>query len=172
MNMKKKFVYIVISLVAIIAQTSIMPAVLQTNAAADVVLTAVLAWSVLDGFFAFISWAIAIGILYDLVTYSPVGVHVLIFLAVVYFVSFFSRRLSLELKGFGLFLFLIFVVVATLVSQGVIALATAWDMQTFHGYWKSFGSLKSVALGIAYNEILFFIWFILLKKIKKFFEIG
>jgi rod shape-determining protein MreD len=169
--MKKKFVYSIILLIAIIVQTSVLPVISNQNILGDAVLMAVLAWSVLDGFYAFIGWAIAAGILYDLAAYSPVGEHVLIFLAVVYFVSFFSRRLSLELKGIGLALLFMFVIVAMFISKSVISLITAWEMQTLNDYWTTFGSLRFIAIQIVYNEILFFIWFVLLRKVKKFFEL-
>ena len=87
--MKKKLVYLFILIIAIIIQTSVMPVILNSSTTGDAVLMIVLAWSVLDGFSAFIGWAIVAGILYDLAAYSPIGEHAIIFLAVVYFVSFF-----------------------------------------------------------------------------------
>ena len=169
--MKKKFIYIIIILVAIVLQTSVLPAILNIDAVGDVVLMAILAWSVIDGFSAFLGWAITAGILYDLEAYSTVGEHVLIFLLVVYFVSFFSRRFPTDLKGIGSLLFIIFVVIATFVSRAIFALMTAWDFQTLQGYWGTFGNFRFIMLSVVYNEILFFIWFIALKKIKKFFDI-
>lgn len=169
--MKKKFIYIIIILVAIIVQTSVFPAILNINAAGDAVLMAILACSVIDGFSAFLGWAITAGILYDLAAHATVGEHVIIFLPVVYFVSFFSRRFPTDLKGIGLILFIMFVVVATLFSRGIFALITAWNLQTLQGYWKTFGSFYFITISVIYNEILFFAWFVVLKKIKKFFEI-
>ena len=169
--MKKKFVYLFILIVVIIIQTSIIPVVSSFNTAGDIVLMTVLAWSVLDGFSAFIGWAIVAGMLYDLAAYSPIGEHAIIFLAVVYFVSFFSRRLSLEFKGIGWLLFFMFIIVATFLSRSIIALAMAWDMQTFHGYWQMFGNLKSITLQVIYNGMLFFILFFLLRKSKEFFKL-
>ena len=169
--MKKKFIYIIIILLAIILQTSALPLIFNINATGDVVLMAILAWSVIDGFSVFLGWAITAGILYDFAAYSTVGEHVLIFLLVVYFVSFFSRRFPTDLKGIGLILFIIFVVIATFVSRGIFAIMTAWELQTLQGYWETFGNFRFIALSVIYNEILFFIWFIALKKIKKFFGI-
>lgn len=167
--MKKKLVYIFVILIAIILQTSVFPPVFGN--VGDAVLALVLAGTVLDGFAAFLGWAILIGILYDLAAYSVIGTHVLIFLPIIYFVSFFSRRFSTDLKGIGLFLFIAFVIVATLVSRGVFSFITARELETLHGFWKNFGSLHFIGLSIICNEILFFLWFAVLKKIKKFFEI-
>jgi rod shape-determining protein MreD len=169
--MKKKFVYSLILIVAIIIQTSVLPIISSPNIAGDIVLMVILALSVLDGFFAFMGWAIIAGILYDLAAYSPIGEHAIIFLLVVYFVSFFSRRMSLEIKGIGKVLFFVFVIVATFFSRSIIALMAAWDMQTLHGYWQIFGSLKSITFQIICNEILFFLLFLLLKRIKEFFKL-
>jgi rod shape-determining protein MreD len=169
--MKKKFIYTIIILTLIIVQTSFFPATLNINAAADAVLMLVLAYSVLDGFSAFLSWAIAAGILYDLATHSVVGEHVIVFLLVVYFVSFFSRRFSTDLRVTGFFLFIMFVIIATLISRIIITIITAWDLQTLQGFWKTFGGFRFITLSVIYNEILFFIFFIVLKKIKKFFDI-
>jgi rod shape-determining protein MreD len=169
--MKKKFVYLIILLLAIIWQTSISPVVSGGAVMGNTVLMAVLAWSILDGFYAFIGWAVLTGILYDLAAYSTVGEHVLIFLVVIYFVSFFSRYLSLEVKGTGLLLMFAFVIVATLLSRLIISLVAILDIQTIQGYRRSFGPMSSLALQIVYNEFLFFFWFYVLRKIKKFFAI-
>jgi rod shape-determining protein MreD len=170
--MKKRIVYIIILLIAVLAQVSILPAISTTNAVGDAALMAVLAWSVLDGFSSFIGWAILAGIFYDLAAYSPMGEHVLIFSVIVYSGSFFSRRLSFELKAVGLFLFFALVVAATLLSRGIGALIVAADAQTLAGYWKNFGGLGTVVREIIYNEILFSLWFVMLRKTKKFFEIA
>lgn len=169
--MKKRFLYLLILIVAIIIQTSVLPVVSSPNTAGDIVLMVILALSVLDGFSAFIIWAIIAGILYDLASYSTIGEHAIIFLLVIYFVSFFSRRLSLEIKGIGRVLFFAFVIVATLLSRSITTLMAAWDMQTFHGYWQMFGNFKSITLQIVYNGIFFPISFFLLKKIKEFFKL-
>ena len=169
--MKKKFVYLLILMIAIIIQTSVLPVILSPNITGDIVLMTVLVLSILDGFSVFMSWAIIAGILYDLASYSKIGEHAIIFLLVVYFVSFFSRRLSLDVKGVGRLLFLVFIIVATFFSRSIVALMTVWNMQTLHGYWQAFGSLKSIIIQIIYNGIFFFLLFFLLKKIKEFFKL-
>ena len=170
--MKKKLVYFLIFIVAAIFQLSFMPIVSGGHPSADAVLMAVLAWSVLDGFAAFLGWAIFFGLFYDLISYATVGVHALIFLAVVYFVSFFSRRFSMEFKGVGLLLFLAFVVVATLVSHAIIASTLAFQMGTLQGWWKSFGTAGSILIQLASNAILFLLCFAVIKKAKQFFAIA
>jgi rod shape-determining protein MreD len=169
--MKKKLVYTATILIAIILQVSVLSVVFDNHASANLVLMMILAWSVLDGFYAFIAWAITAGILYDLAAYSPVGEHVLIFLIAIYFVSFFSKRLSLEHKGVSFILFSALIIISTIFSKTVVAFETVWKMQAFYDFWKAFGSFYSVIIQIFFNEILFFIWLFLLKKIKEFFSI-
>ncbi|KKQ51136.1 MAG: Rod shape-determining protein MreD [Parcubacteria group bacterium GW2011_GWD2_38_11] len=169
--MKKKIIYFLLLFCAIVLQTSVLPLISPVYVTGDILLMLILVGSVLDGFFAFFWWAIFAGIIYDLASYMAVGVHALIFLLVVYFVSFFSRRFSVEIRGVGLALFMFFVVVATLVSRGIIALSIAWDLQTLDGYFREFGSLKIIGVQILFNIFLFFFCFFLLKKVKKFFAI-
>ncbi|NTW27622.1 MAG: rod shape-determining protein MreD [Candidatus Moranbacteria bacterium] len=169
--MKKKIVYCLILFCAIILQTSILPLISPMYATGDILLMFILVGAILDGFFAFFSWAIFAGIVYDLVSYTPVGVHALIFLLVVYFVSFFSRRFSVELRGIGLVLFLIFVIVATLLSRSVIVIMTTWNPQMLSFNWNVFGNFSVISVQIFSNMVLFFLTFIVLRKTKKFFSI-
>lgn len=169
--MKKKFVYCLIFFCVIVLQTSVMPLISPAYAIGDILLMLILAGSVLDGFFDFFWWAIFAGIIYDLTIYTTIGIHAIIFLLVVYFVSFFSRRLSIELRGVGLILFLMFIIVATLISRAVVTFSIAWDLQTFNGYLKEFGSLKNISIQILYNTFLFLCCFFVFRKTKKFFSI-
>lgn len=170
--MKKKLVYFFIFISIAIFQLSFLPVISERNTAADSVLMAILAWSVLDGFFAFLGWAIFFGLFYDIISYSTVGTHAFIFLAVVYFVSFFSRRFSMELKGVGIVLFLLFILVATLASNAIIALTLTPDVGSFRGFWYSFGNFGVIMSELFYNTILFFIFFKAIKSIKQFFGIN
>ena len=169
--MKKKSVYLIILLIAIIIQTSVLPVLMEKNSVSDNVLMLILAWSVIDGFAAFLGWAIFAGIIYDLASYTPVGIHVLVFLAIVYGVSFFSRRISLDLKGVGLLLILLFILGATFFSNLLIVFSlTAEDFP--HVFWQSLGSFSSLTIQVAVNAILFFVWYMIIKKVKRFFEIS
>lgn len=170
--MKKKVVYFLLLFCAIVLQTSVLPLVSPAYAAGDILLMLILAGSIVDGFSTFFWWAIFAGILYDLVSYTTVGIHALIFLSVVYFVSFFSRRISVELKGVGQVLFMIFIIVATMVSRAILVLLTTWDFQKISGFFKDFGSVRIVSIQILCNTLLFFLCFFILKKTKKFFAID
>lgn len=169
--MRKKIVYLFIFITIAIFQLSFLPVVSGKDLAIDAVLMAILAWSVIDGFFAFLSWAIFLGIIYDLLSYSAIGTYALIFLLVLYFVSFFSRRFSMEPHGMGIILFLLFIFVATLASNIILAMAGAWKLQTLNGFWQSFGGLESTVIGLIFNTFLFFTFFFLIRRVKYFFAI-
>jgi rod shape-determining protein MreD len=169
--MKKKFVYCLLLFGAIVLQTSVLPVISSSYAMGDIVLMLVLVGAIIDGFFSFFSWAIFAGILYDLITYSTVGIHAIIFLFVVYFVSFFSRRFSIELRGVGVLLFALFIVFATLISRLIISFSIAWDSQLPVRYLRDFGNLKIVSIQIACNIFLFLFCFFVFNKVKKFFSI-
>lgn len=170
--MKRKIIYCLILFCAVVLQTSVIPLISPSSAIGDILLMFILAGAMIDGFSEFLWPAIFAGIAYDLVSYTAVGVHALIFLSVVYSVSFFSRRFSVELKGVGQLLSLIFVVASTLVSRAVVAMSTAWDLRTLNGYFIEFGSFKIIIIQILYNIALLLFCFVFLKKTKKFFAID
>lgn len=169
--MKKKLVYTFIILVAILIQTSVVPVITETKIPGDSIIMAVLAWSILDGFFAFFPWAVLAGLLYDLASYSPIGTHVLILLPVLYFVSFFSRRFTMESKGVRIVLFVAFVVSVTIFSRIIFSLDAAWEIFSFRQFWKIFASPLSFVWQLVHNLVLFFFWFFVIKKAKIFFRI-
>lgn len=170
--MQKKIIYFFIFTVVALLQMTFISVLAEGKPLVDGVLMMILAWSVLDGFFAFFNWAIVFGVYYDLITHAPVGEHALIFMVIVYFVSFFSRRFSLELKGVGLILFFGFIVFATFISHTIIAMILAIKLQAFGNYWQLFGGFDALFLQILFNTAFFYFSFVTIKKIKKFFAIS
>lgn len=169
--MNKKIIYTLLFVAAAILQLSFFPVISTKGVAIDLILMMILAWSVIDGYYSFFNWAIFFGILYDLISYSVIGTHALIFLLVVYFVSFFSRRLSIDIKGIGILLLLLSVLVVTIGSSFIIAGVQVWKLQTLKGFFESFGGFKEIMVGLFFNSVLFFFSFSLIKKTKKFFAI-
>lgn len=169
--MKKKIIYSLMIFLAIILQTSVLPIVFRSSIPGDLVLMLVLAGVVLDGFFAYFWWAIFAGILYDLATFVQVGTHALVFLLSIYFVSFFSRRFSVEVRGVGILLFALFVASSTIISRAVVSLSLSWEAQEFLKYFEFFGNPSMLLFQIIWNLILFSICFYFLRKVKNFFDI-
>lgn len=169
--MKKKSIYFLILVFSTLLQTSVLPVLFGVGSVGDNVLMLILAWSVLDGFASFLGFGILAGIFYDMLSFSTIGTHAIIFLGVIYFVSFFSRRFSVEVRGTGIILLLLFIIVATIFSHAVVVLVMAFEANSLDGYWRSFGTPGSFLLSIAYNIVLFAFWFHFIRKIKKFFLI-
>lgn len=170
--MKKRIIYLIIIFLAIILQTSVLPSVCRKCVAGDIVLTLVLAGAVLDGFFGFLGWAIFAGIIYDLISYSPVGIHALAYLLLVYFVSFFSRRFSVEIRGVGVILFAFFVAIGTLISRTFMTLVELDESFSFEHFLELFGNPRQVFLQIFFNLILFAACLLFFAKIKKFYSLN
>lgn len=167
--MQKKFFYLLIIITALILQTSAMPALGGSRSGLDLVLMLVLAWAIIDGFAAFLPWAITIGILYDFVTMLPIGVHVLVFLFVVYMISFFSKRLSIDFRATGLLMILFFIAVSFLVSQISIGIAIRGDLLSIKEFWNMISPAKWLMLQLAYNCLAFLFCFIGIRWAKNYF---
>jgi len=164
--MKKKIIYVGIILFSILIQTSFLPIFSPGQKLGDAVLSLILALAVLEGFSSILVWTIVAGVLYDFLSYSLIGQHVMIFLLVIYGVSFFSRRLSVDVKGTGLLLLFLFVVAATLVSKSLLAyFVVLGDRQA--DFFQIFGNLGLVVSQVGFNIVLFAFWFNIVKKIKK-----
>lgn len=117
--MKKFFVRFLIIFSAIILQVSSVPLFFDSDWTVDIVLMMVLAWTLVEGFEDFLKWAVLAGLLYDLATFSPVGLSVMIFTILAYSVSFFSKRLSVEIGGSGVLLVVFFVTAATVGERAI-----------------------------------------------------
>ncbi len=165
--MQKKIIYSALILLAILLQLSFLPALAGKNLPGDAVLMLVLAMAVLDGFALALNWAIVAGILVDFATYGTLGEHVIVFLLVIYVVSFFSRRLSVEVKGTGRLLFFLFVAAASLISNGLLLTFLFLENKLVKSQLQFFSSSKGFLLQIICNTVLFFLWYQVVKKIKK-----
>ncbi len=165
--MNKKIIYCVIILFAILLQLSFLPLIIGASALGDAVLMLVLALAVIDGFTLSLSWAIVAGILYDFATYTTLGEHVIIFLLVAYVVSFFSRRLSVEVKGTGLLLLLLFIAVTTIISNWLLAIFLILGDKSIRFHMQAFGNFRLIVFQVCCNAIIFFLWYNLIGRIKK-----
>lgn len=169
--MKKKIVYSLIFFSAIVLQTSVLSVICSKCAIGNIVLAMILAGVVLDGFLGFWRWAIFVGIVFDILSYSPIGVHALIFLLSIYFVSFFSQRFTVEIQGVGIALLAMLVGVATLILRIIPSIVNSSNLLLEKQYREFFGSPHEIALQIIFNFILFFGCLVVFKKIKKFYAL-
>lgn len=171
--MNKKIIYILIIFIALILQTSVVPNLFPPLARPNIILMLIIACTIVDGFVGFFPWIIGIGLAYDALTFSVVGVHVLVMMISAYFVSFFSRRLSVDLYGTGILIVMLFVVFAMILQSFAMVLVYSADAKvlvTFSGIMENttwLQLLKAFAWNIV--VVLFLIW--VLRKAKRYFSL-
>ena len=165
--MKNFFVYLTIIFITIILQTSFIPSFFSENLFPDIVLMLVLAWSIIDGFDDFISWIIIAGLIYDFLSFSVPGVHVIIFAAVAYMNSFFSRRFTFGFNLVGISLVAFFVFSATLISYGVDLLPILVE----YNFRINLSNILNLVYTVSLNAAFFVLLYYSIKKIKIFFYI-
>jgi len=164
--MKKKLIYLGLIFLALLVQLSFLPALINPGAMGDAVLMLVLAIAVLDGFAPALNWAIVAGLLYDFASFGLPGQYVIIFLLLVYAVSFFSRRLSVEVKGIWIFLLFLFVITAMLISKSLLILFFMSSGQSVN-FLQALGGFKNFVFQAGCNMVLFFFWFNAVRKVKR-----
>lgn len=171
--MKKKIIYFVILISVIFLQLSLVPAFFDLSKGPDLVLMLVLAWTIRDGFEKFISWMILAGVLNDLLDYSSVGTHVIIFVFSSYMVSFLSRFFVVQIRGIGFLFLAVFVFLSMFFARSLIFLLPVLNENgnSFAQIWQNFNIWQGFGYGFAFNMIFVMIslWFI--KHIKKYFFI-
>ncbi|EKE16431.1 MAG: hypothetical protein ACD_11C00017G0021 [uncultured bacterium] len=167
--MKKFFVYFAIMLVSLSIQTSAVPLFFSFGHMPDFVLMLVLAWAIIDGFNLFFWWAVFLGILYDLISFSFVGSYAIIFILLVYGVSFLSKRFRVEMNASGMVV-IYFLVLLSTIGEKIMLIFYNFGIAGIGSEFSNFFPLiKSLTIISMYNFIFFFFWFFVIKKIKKYF---
>jgi rod shape-determining protein MreD len=151
----------------VVLQKTAMPEIFHLGYLPDLVMMFVLAWTIAYGFENSLWLAIGAGFIYDLLSFVPIGTHVLIFVLIIYFVSFFSRRFAVDLRGTGVLLVLFFILASEIGSHMLLILAVGFE----NSFWKEFigslGNFKQFIFETLANSILFFVNYAFLKRNKK-----
>lgn len=169
--MKKQVIYGVFIAVAFLIQWSVIGALFRGGFFPDAILMLVLALALIDGFVVFFWWAVATGIIIDSFVNAPIGLHSMVFVLLSYSAGFLTRRVMGDTRGAGNLLIFFLVVAATLINRfarGVIMLS---DGASFHVFLPLFLDGCNILLETILNLLLFFLFFRLVPKIKKFFVI-
>ena len=168
--MKKRIIYFLIIFVALILQVSAVPIFFGQKFFPELVLMLMLAWTIRDGFADFLPWIVVAGILYDLLAYEPIGLHVIIFALSAYMVTFFSRRFSLQIRGVGMILLFAFVFVAMLFSRLFVLTFDFFENKSSLDFlnvvWRQ---LKFDPWIFFVNIALFMFCLWLIRRVKKYF---
>ena len=168
MSYKGKIVYISAIMFAILLQKTLLPVFVGSAQGVNMVMILVLAWTIYDGFNAYLAWAIFSGCIYDIFFHYPFGVHAIFFVAVSYVLSFFAKRFSVALRSSGFF------TVCLLIALLTIALAV-YDIAWSVGYSKilavitqEFSGAHFLLENMAVNGAMFCIWYLFIKRLKRF----
>lgn len=167
--MRKFLIYFPIIFLAIVLQSTFVPVVFENPWLPDIVLMMVLVWALIDGFEGFLPWAVFIGILYDLSLSVPVGTSAIVFSLVAYGVGFFSRRISVEMRGVGFLLSLFFILSSTVGAKIIISFFWIKEFFLRDGLVGAVFLGKILAVAFFWNTAFFFGWFFAINKLEEFF---
>lgn len=164
--MKKTIAYFFIIIVSIIIQKSIFPIFGAYFVLPNLVLMLILALSILENFYTFLYKSVFAGMLYDIFLYQQVGIYAIIFPMVVYFVSFFSRRISVDLKITGIFMFGFFIIFVTLMSDFLFFIISYYGMDGLDFFVKIIKNPLLLVYKIFFNSMFFILYYNIIKRIK------
>jgi len=167
MNKRKILAYLALILGLIMVQKSLVPIMFGGDHMPDIVLMFVLALAIIDGFDNFLPWALFAGLAYDVASRVAIGLHALIFVIIVYCVSFFSRRFLVDMRSTGAAMLLLFIVLATVVSHLFIAAWIGWNSHDARNFASALGNGWDIGIEAAYNMLMFIILFSAVRKLTK-----
>ncbi len=170
--MERKIARFLIILLAVILQISFLPALFSQYQVPQIVLMLVIAWTIISGFRNILPWIVATGVVLDILSFEKIGLSVIAFVIIAYFVSFFSRRFLVESRGWGTLVMVFFIFFSTIFYYlfGIFfanfhlpASSTAYD------FWRSFVFFqKNVSIQIVFNILLFFLCYLLLARVEEY----
>lgn len=165
--MKRFFLFWAIILLLAVFQTSLLAPWFADYLYPDLILIFVILTVINFGFQGTWGWVIAAGFVMDILAYSRVGTHVIIFVLAAYVVSFISRRFSVVDKGLGIiFIILLMPVITTLDFFGVPILQNV----SLENKIFTLNSFYSIGITTLENILLFFAFYPLFLKFKKYYS--
>jgi rod shape-determining protein MreD len=167
--MKKSSIILAVIILMVILQVSVLPLYFSKGNIPDLALVFIISGVSVFGFNAAWLWAIAAGFILDIFSFSRVGVNVFSFMFFSYSTSFFSRRLILGEKISGIAVGGFFIALATFLNSVWINFAESG--LKFQELIKiNFVFSADTGWKIIFNLILFFVFIIFLKQIRRKFN--
>lgn len=172
--MFRKVAIFLIILAAVSSQVSIFPNFSLFETVPDIVLVAVIIWTVQEGFEKALPRTILSGIILDMFSFWPIGFNVISFVAVSFLIDFLSRRFLISLRAWRILVMSIFVIIGTVAYYFIIS-SLSFMTETFFqkspvlvlGEFISFKGIVKLFL----NGLWFFPFYLLLKKAEKIFSL-
>ncbi|MFA5962352.1 MAG: rod shape-determining protein MreD [Parcubacteria group bacterium] len=83
----------------------------------DVMLLLVIVWTAREGFEKALFGNILAGFVQDLITFHPVGVHIVTYVLIAFFVSFISKRFLVVARNWRVFILIMMIIFGTLANN-------------------------------------------------------
>lgn len=134
----------------------------------DFVLMGVISWVIISGFEKVWPYVVVMGVAIDLLAFDRVGENVILFILVAYFVSFISRRVLIEGKGWSLLLITFIIIGATFFSNIYFSVILFWKIDGatfFSSGWATF--FQSILGEAVWNIVFFYPAYWIVSRIEK-----
>lgn len=164
-GMEKKTIRFTIILMAVLFQISVLSVIFPEYQVPSIIVALVIAWTIHVGFSDILPWVIISGIMLDIASFQPVGISVVLFVSISYFVSFFSRRFLVEHRVWGAMVVIFFMIAATFFYY-FAGIFVAGFNNFLMG--ESLFLWKTIAAQIVANVVLFLIIYFPMKKMEEF----
>lgn len=167
--MLQKFIIFLIIFFSAILQTAVFSNSFFWGVGPDIMLLLVILWTAREGFEKAFLGNILVGFVQDLITFHPVGVHIVSYVAIAFFVSFISKRFLVVARNRRMFILLMLIIFGTLANNLFLSglfLIESYFKRTAIGdipvYFFSVILLKAVILNSLFSPLIYFS----LKKIE------
>jgi cell shape-determining protein MreD len=131
-------------------------------------LMAAIAWTIISGFDDVWLCIVGLGVFVDLLSFDVVGKNVILFILAVYFVSFISKRLLIENRGWS-FLLVIFIVIAvTFFNDLFRASFFFWQGGIFAFLENGLGRFfKVIMVESFWNVLIFYFLYLVISRMEE-----
>lgn len=173
--MNRKIALFILFFLAAIVQVSLAPVIFFYGVAPDVVLIILVSWLAKNKAENFWGWIVSAGIILDVLTFSPIGIHVISFTVVGFTISSIAKRFFVIEKVSAFSPTLILVIGSTILNLAFVSLES--QLAEYAGIFEympltqAFSPVKIFFL-LLNNSLVFMLIYWLTLKFKKFFLIG
>lgn len=146
-------------------QISVLGVIFPKYQVPSIIVALVIVWTIYVGFAGILPWIIILGLTLDIASFQPIGISVILFVLISYFVSFFSRRFLVEHRVWGSIVAVFFIIAATFFYYFTGVLVAGFGNFSIG---ESLLFWRTLAVQITVNVALFLAIYFPLKKIEEF----
>ena len=166
----KKIVTLFILLLAIWAQTSLLPNIFPQNVIPEIVLILIIFWVTQRGFNNTWQEAILAGFLLDIFSFAPFGTNILALTVVIFGISFLSKRFLVSQSGWQFLILVLLIIGGSIIDEATRFLTTKWTAIFWgNNYLLSVKYFSAIFLEKTLGNVVFFgVLYVPLKKFEKY----